>query len=262
MNVLFIGDIVGAPGRTAIEKLLPALRERERIDFVVANAENAAGGLGVTVSVAESLFALGIDVLTSGDHIWDRPDAIEALKHPKILRPANMAEGAAGNGFFVVSRSGLSLAVINLEGRVFMRHHIDCPFTAAKRIIPLLREKTPNILIDIHAEATSEKRALGWFLDGQVSVVAGTHTHVQTADEEVLPQGTAYITDVGMTGAHDSVIGRKKEKVIQSFLTGMPLRFELATEGVQLQGVLISIDETNGTARSIRRIREMLVPSA
>ena len=257
MKILFIGDIVGAPGRLVVEKLLPQIKEKEGIGFILANAENAAGGLGITPKTAQALFKFGIDALTFGDHIWDRKEVLDIIQHPNLLRPANMPEGSAGRGWCVLTKSKLKLGVISLQGRIFMRP-IDCPFTTIKKIIPIIAKETPNIIIDIHAEATSEKRAMGWFLDGKVSACLGTHTHIQTADEEILPLGTAYITDIGMSGPCDSVIGRKKEKVIQSFVTRMPSRFEVASGDVQLQGVILDIDESSGRARSIRRVKKKL----
>ncbi len=255
MKILFIGDIVGSPGRLAVEKLLPALKEKEGLSFVVANAENSAGGMGVTPKTAEELFTLGIDVLTNGDHIWDRKEVVDIVSHPFIIRPLNISDMALGKGFCIIDKNGAKLAVINLQGRVFMRP-VDCPFNAVKKILPLVRKETHNIIVDIHAEATSEKRAMGFFLDGQVSACVGTHTHVQTADEQLLPLGSAYITDAGMTGPCDSVIGRKKEKVIEAFVTGMPSRFEVATDDLQLQAVIIDIDESCGKAKSIKRVIE------
>jgi len=259
MKILFISDIVSSPGRAAVKELLPGLKEREGIDFVIANAENTAGGAGITPNTIEEIFGFGVNVITSGDHIWDKKEIINIIDHPSLLRPANLSEMAAGKGYCIKESHGLKIAVLNLLGRVFMKMPSDCPFTAAKKIVPILRQETPIIIVDFHAEATSEKRALGWFLNGQVSAVVGTHTHVQTADEEILDGGTAYITDTGMTGPVDSVIGRKKEIVVQAFLTGMPARFEVATGNVQLQGVVIEIDDS-GKAKSITRLIEKLSP--
>lgn len=258
MKILFIGDIVGAPGRLAVEKLLPKIKKDEKIDFTLANAENVAGGVGITPKTAQDLFNLGVDILTAGDHIWDRKEVLDIVAHPYFLRPANLSEQALGKGYCIISKSGLKLGAVSLQGRVFMRP-VDCPFNAIKKIIPLIQKETPNIIVDVHAEASSEKRALGWFLDGQVSAILGTHTHIQTADEEVLPQGSAYITDVGMSGPCDSVIGRNKEKVIETFITGMPARFEIATGDIQLQGVIIEIDNSTGKALSIKRVKEKLI---
>lgn len=242
----------------AIKKLLPDLKKKEAIDFVIANAENIAGGAGITPNTIEELFALGINVATSGDHIWDKKEIIDVINHPYLVRPANLSESAACKGFCFKEVAGVKVAVLNLQGRVFMKIPSDCPFAAAKKIVPQLKKETNIIIVDFHGEATSEKRAMGWFLDGQISAMIGTHTHVQTADEEILPQGSAYITDSGMTGPVDSVIGRKKEAVIQAFLSGMPNRFEIATDDVELQGVLIEIDNATGKAHSIKRIKEKL----
>ena len=259
MRILFIGDIVGKPGREALRILLPQLAKKYKVDFSIANAENAAGGSGITPRIAEELFGFGLNMLTSGDHIWKRKEVLEILdSEMRILRPANYPPGSPGRGCGIIeTKKGKTLGVINLEGRVFMST-LDCPFKCAKAAIEELKEKTPVILVDIHAEATSEKIALGWFLDGMVSAVLGTHTHVQTADEKILPGGTAYITDLGMTGPYDSVIGRKVEQILARFLTQMPVRFEMAQDNVQLHGVVLDIDEKTGRARSIERIQEKL----
>ncbi len=257
MNILFLGDIVGNPGREAIFKLLPQVKSEHKIDLTVANAENSAGGAGVTLSVAEELFKLGCNVLTTGDHVWDRREIIEALGREKyLLRPLNFPAEAPGKGWCVFDLpSGSKVAVVSLLGRVFMKPLVDCPFKAMRNILPEIEKVTPIILVDIHAEATSEKIALAYFLDGKVSAVVGSHTHVQTADERILPQGAAFITDLGMCGPLDSVIGQQKEKIIERYLTGMPTRFEVATNDIQLQGVVLDIDEKSGKARSIERIQ-------
>ena len=259
MNVLLLGDIVGKPGREIIAKALPKLKEKGKIDFVIANAENSAGGSGITVSVAQELFDLGCNVLTSGDHIWKKKEVLEIIDNPYILRPANYPPNSPGKGFNIyrvdTKQGAFDIAVVNLQGRVFMSP-IECPFRTAGEILSKIKEKTKLILVDIHAEATSEKIALGFYLDGKVSAVVGTHTHVQTADEKILHGGTAYITDLGMTGAHDSVIGRKKENVIERFISGLPVRFELATDDLRLEGVVVDIDNDTGKARSIKRIVE------
>jgi metallophosphoesterase (TIGR00282 family) len=254
VKVLFIGDIIGGPGREAVRHLLPELRQKEDIDFVLANGENAAGGLGLTAKVAEELYSFGLDVITSGNHIWDKKDILEFLtKDNRLLRPANYPPGAIGSGSTIVSRRGQRLGVINLSGRVFM-NNLDCPFRVATAEIERLKDSVRVIVVDMHAEATSEKIALGWYLDGKVSAVIGTHTHVQTADERVLPQGTAYITDLGMTGAFDSVIGVKKEIILERFLTQVPVKLEVAKEDVSLQGALLEIDDDSGRAAAIKRI--------
>ncbi len=259
MKILFIGDIVGKPGREAIRILLPKLVKRHKIDLSIANGENAAGGSGLTPKLVEELFSFGLDMLTSGDHIWKRKEILEVIDSElRVLRPENYPKGAPGRGYGLIrTKKGKSVGVINLEGRVFMST-IDCPFKCAKSAVEELKEKTRIILVDMHAEATSEKIALGWFLDGLVSAVLGTHTHVQTADERILPRGTAYITDLGMTGPYDSVIGRRPEQILARFLTQMPVRFEMASENVQLHGVVLDIDEESGKARSIERIQEKL----
>jgi len=259
MKILFIGDIVGSPGRDAIRGLLPALKKEYALDFVVANAENAAGGSGITPRVAEDLFSLGLDVLTSGDHIWKKRDVFEIIDNDtRILRPVNFPAGAPGRGYYVFnSAKGAKIGVINVQGRVFMEA-LECPFKTTKLAAEEISRETRVILVDIHAEATSEKVALGWYLDGMVSAVLGTHTHIQTADEKILPSGSAYLTDVGMTGPLDSVIGRRIEDVLERFLTSIPRRFEVALENVQLQGAVVDVDESTGKARSIVRIQRKL----
>lgn len=258
IKILFIGDIVGSPGRAAVKALVPVLRQKEKIDVVIANAENSAGGSGITPRTARDLFQSQCDVLTSGDHIWRRPEVIELLQNqPNILRPANFPKETPGEGSVVfTAQTGFKVGVICLLGKVFIDAMVDSPFRIVKEEIARLKKETEIIVIDLHAEATSEKVALGWFLDGEVSAVLGTHTHIQTADERVLPKGTAYITDVGMTGPYDSVIGRNKDRIIERFLTGMPTRFELGTEEIELHAVLIEVDEKTGRALSIKRIRE------
>jgi len=259
LNLLFIGDIVGRPGRAAIRQRLPELLSRYQIEFTIANGENAAGGLGITPSVAEDLLSAGVDVLTTGNHVWRHREFLEfAESEPRVVRPANFPPGAPGRGAeaYVTPHSG-SVGVLNLVGRVFM-DPLECPFRAADRGIESLRGKTNVIVVDIHAEASSEKVALGWYLDGRVGAVIGTHTHVQTADERLLPNGTAYITDVGMTGPRDSVIGMRQEAVVERFLTGMPTRFEVATGPTILSGVVVAIDAETGRARSIERVVELI----
>jgi len=256
MNILFIADIVGRPGRRAVSELLPEIISQNSIQICIANGENAAGGFGLTEEVATELHKYGVDVITSGNHLWDKKEIIPYLKEdPFLLRPANYPPQVPGRGWTVFrSSQGLPVGVINLQGRVFIQD-IDCPFRTADKILEKLRQETRLIVVDVHAEATSEKIALGWYLDGRVSVVIGTHTHVQTADESILPEGTAYITDAGMTGPHQSIIGVKKEPVLERFLTQMPTRFETATGDVKLCGVVVAIDEETGRAESIKRIR-------
>ncbi len=256
MKVLFIGDIIGEPGRKIVKQLLPELVRAHVPELVIANGENAAGGFGLTPAIAEELFGLGIHVLTSGNHIWDKKDIEPYLpKQDRLIRPANYPAGTLGSGSVIVpTDSAGKVAVLNLEGRVFMSN-LDDPFRKAEEEIERLRKETRVIIIDFHAEATSEKVALAWHLDGKVSAVLGTHTHVQTADERVLPGGTAFLTDVGMTGPTDSVIGVKKEDAISRFLTQRPHKFEIPKGPVHLDAALIDIDQKSGRARSIERIK-------
>jgi metallophosphoesterase (TIGR00282 family) len=248
MKILFIGDIVGKPGRRAIRELLPSLIEERRIDFVIANCENAAAGFGVTAEIVEELLSGQIDVLTSGNHIWDKKEVMDFIGECEaLLRPANYPDGAPGRGSVVVrSRGGVPVGVINLAGRVFM-HPIDCPFRTADREIEKIRKKAAVMIVDMHAEATSEKIAMGCYLDGRVSAVLGTHTHVQTADDRILPGGTACITDVGMTGPFDSVIGIKRDAILQRFVLQIPNKFDVAKGDVRLQGVLVEVDPDGRT---------------
>ena len=253
MNILFIGDIFGKPGRTLVADHLKDLVERHALDLVVANGENAAAGFGITPRLAEELLATGIDVLTSGNHIWDRREIMEYLpQQPRLLRPANYVSGPGGGLYRGMTRSGIEYAVLNLQGRVYMGTS-DCPFRTADRLLGELPASTKIRIVDMHAEATSEKISMGWYLDGRVTAVVGTHTHVPTADERVLPQGAAYVTDVGMTGPYDSVIGITKETILQKFLTQMPAKFEPAEGDARLAAVLIQADPQTGRARSIER---------
>jgi len=257
LRILFIGDIVGRVGRNTTTALLPGLVDKHAIDFVIANCENAAGGIGVTESIGRGLLDLGIDALTGGNHIWDKKEAIGFLVSCKrVVRPANYPPGTAGRGAAIVkSRNGIPVGIINLQGRIFMKE-IDCPFRVGSELLESLGEKTPILIIDFHAEATSEKLALGWHLAGRATAVLGTHTHIQTADERILDGHTAYITDVGMTGPVDSVIGVKKELSIARFVTQIPQRFEAAGGIGALNGVVIDVDEKTGAARSIERVVE------
>src|SRR3989338_510842 len=259
MNILCIGDIVGKPGRMAVEGLLAGLKEEFQIDFVVANAENAAGGSGLTSRIAKQLLRAGCDVLTLGDHVWDQKELEGYLGETEaVLRPANFPEGVPGKGWCVqTTASGQKISVVNLLGRVFMRYHLDCPFRTLKNIVEHVRQETPLIVVDMHAEATSEKVAMGHFIDGKASVVFGTHTHVQTSDERILPEGTAYITDVGMTGPHDSVIGQRKEDILKRFLTSMPARFEVDKDDMRLNGIVVRMDERTGKADTIIRLQRL-----
>ncbi len=256
MKILFIGDIVGEAGRKALRDGMLKLVEQFKIDFIIANVENSAGGFGITRSVGEELLSLGIDILTSGNHIWDKREAVAYIAEEKrLLRPANYPEDVPGKGSIIVNTSaGEKVAVLNVSGRVFM-NLVDCPFKTSKREILKLKELTNIIIVDFHAEATSEKSAIGWFLDGEVSAVLGTHTHVQTADETILPNGTAFISDVGMTGPTNSIIGIKKEQILKKFLTCMPARFETAKGTSIISAVVIDINSNSGQAEDIQRLQ-------
>lgn len=250
-----LGDVVGRPGRQAVRRLLPALRQELEPDLVLANGENAAGGNGITEKVAAELFESGIQLLTMGNHVWDQKEALNLLdREPRIIRPANYPAGAPGQGWRVEMVKGTPVTVLNLSGRVFLSD-LDCPFRLADRLLEELGERARVVLVDFHAEATSEKQAFAWYLDGRVSAVLGTHTHVQTADERILPRGTAYITDVGMTGPWNSVLGVRTEIVIQKFLSQMPVRFEVAGGRSCLEAVLLEVDGETGRATAIQRIR-------
>lgn len=253
VSFLFLGDIIGRPGRRAVEKHLGSLVEKYSPTLVIANAENAAGGVGITEKIGQELLAR-VHVLTSGNHIWDKKEALDYLKRePRLLRPANYPPQNPGRGSYVFEgKSGEKVAVLNLQGRVFMEP-IDCPFRAADEEVKKLKETTPLIIVDFHAEATSEKQALGWHLDGRVSAVVGTHTHVPTADERILPQGTAFITDVGMVGGYNSVIGIRREQALKRFMTARPERFEPSKEGIFFCSVFVEVDQRTGKAVSIRR---------
>ena len=262
MKILFVGDVVGRPGRLALSRRLDRLVDVHAVDLVVVNGENAAAGFGLTVDIARELFDLGAHVITTGNHIWDKREFIPHLdSFPALLRPANYPPGTPGRGSGIFATSaGVKVGVLNLEGRVFM-NNLECPFRAADELVEELRRKTPIILVDFHAEATSEKVAMGCYLDGRVSAVVGTHTHVQTADERILPGGTAYLTDAGMTGSRDSVIGIRKELAIERFLTQLPVRFEVAKRDAVLCGALFDIDEQTGRAQAVRRILEEISDS-
>lgn len=253
MKILFLGDIVGRPAREYLRDRLSDLRRQETIDMVIANGENASGGSSITPDNAQELFDSGIDVLTSGDHIFKKKNARQTLEEYDTIRPLNYGEYAWGRGYLVKEIKGVKVAVVNLLGRVFMQP-ADCPFKAIRDLLPLLQKEAKIIIVDIHAEATSEKVAMGYFLAGKVSAVIGTHTHIPTADERIIDGYTAYITDVGMTGSFDSVLGREKTQIIERFLTGMPLRFNLANSDIRIQGVIMEIDEQSGKAQSIERV--------
>jgi metallophosphoesterase (TIGR00282 family) len=255
VNILFIGDIFGKPGRDIVRRALPALVEQRQIDFVIANVENSAAGFGVTGDIAETLLGYGIDVMTSGNHIWDKKEVLEYMpRQQKLLRPANYPAGVPGRGSYLGrTRTGEPVGVVNVMGRVFMTP-LDDPFAVAVREIEALRAKTRVIVVDFHAEATSEKVAMGWHLDGRATAMIGTHTHVQTADERVLPKGTACLTDVGMTGPHDSIIGVTTEAALGRFLNAMPARFEAANGAGRLNAAIISADPATGKATRIERL--------
>ncbi len=255
IRILFIGDIVGRPGRDLVRRGLAGIVDEHRIDLVIANAENAAAGFGITREIGDQLLECGVDVMTSGNHIWDKKEAIDYIgAESRLIRPANYPAGVPGNGTYLArTAGGTSVGVINLMGRVFMLN-IDDPFACALREVEVMRQRTRIIFVDFHAEATSEKMAMGWHLDGKVTAVVGTHTHVQTADERLLPKGTAYLTDVGMTGPHDSIIGVEIEPALGRFLTGMPARFETATANPRLNAVIVEADEKSGLATDIERV--------
>jgi len=255
VRILFIGDIVGRPGRELVRRGLSALVEHHAIDLVIANVENAAAGFGITREIGDQLLDWGVGVMTSGNHIWDKKEALDYIgAEARLLRPANFPAGAPGNGRYLArSDAGHSVGVINVMGRIFMLP-IDDPFAVVLREIEALRARTRVIVVDFHAEATSEKIAMGWHLDGQVTALIGTHTHVQTADERILPKGTAYLTDVGMTGPHDSVVGVEIDAALGKFLTGLPARFETATGNPRLNAVIVEADEKTGLATHIERL--------
>ncbi len=258
MKLLFVGDVIGKPGRRALHNLLPRLVDQHRADFVVVNVENSAGGFGVTPEVLAEIADLPIDCYTTGNHVWDKKEGVEILgRDPRLLRPANYPEGNPGKGIYVgETAAGIPVAVLNLEGRVFLSH-LESPFKTADQLLKSLDPKVKVILVDFHAEATSEKQAMGFYLDGRVSAVLGTHTHVPTADERILPSGTALQTDAGMTGPYESIIGMRADKVLKRFLLQTPASFEVAKRDVRLAGAVIDIDEATGKARAIERL---LVP--
>ena len=253
MKILFIGDIVGKPARNYLKEGLPSLRKEIGLDFIIANGENAAGGSSITPDTAKDIFDAGVDVITSGDHIFKKKEAQDVLETRDAIRPLNYGDLAVGRGYLIKQINGTKVAVLNLLGRVFMQP-VDCPFKAVQAVIEEIRAQAKIIIVDMHAEATSEKIAMGYFLAKKVSAVVGTHTHVPTADEKIIDGFTAYITDVGMTGSCDSVLGRQKEQIIERFITNMPMRFNLAQADVRLQGVLIQVDESTGRALSIKRV--------
>jgi 2',3'-cyclic-nucleotide 2'-phosphodiesterase len=255
IRLLFIGDVVGRPGRDLVRNGLNALVDYHHVDLVIANAENSAAGFGITREIGDQLLEWGVDVMTSGNHIWDKKEALDYIgAEPRLLRPANYPAGAPGNGSYLArTRDGRSVGVVNVMGRVFMLN-IDDPFVVVMREIDALKQRTRVVFVDFHAEATSEKIAMGWHLDGKATAVVGTHTHVQTADERILPKGTAYLTDVGMTGPHDSIIGVEIEAALGKFLTALPARFETATGNPRLNAVIVEADEQTGCATDIERL--------
>ncbi len=254
MKVLFVGDVVGAKGREMVEQYLPKLKKKYNPEVTIVNGENSAHGKGITMKIYQKLLSLGVQAVTMGNHTWDKKEIFEFIDEAKALvRPANFPEGTPGKGIVYVEADGKELAVINLQGRTFLPA-IDCPFRKADELIQEAKKRTPYIFVDFHAEATSEKQAMGWYLDGKVSAVVGTHTHVQTADERILDKGTAFITDVGMTGPYDGILGVDREAVLKKFLTNLPVRFEINEGRGQLNAVLVEIEEGNGKAKSIKRI--------
>lgn len=259
MKILFVGDIVGSPGRRALCELLPLLKTQHALDLIIANGENAAGGAGITPKVASEIYDAGVDVITMGDHLWDQKSVIDLLnKEPRFVRPLNYPNGMLGQGYCLWHSSAESIvAVVNLQGRTFMTN-LENPFLAIDALLPRLRNITPNILIDMHAEASSEKIAMARFLDGRISALIGTHTHVQTADESVFPQGTGFLCDAGFTGAQEGILGREIEPILKRFLTNQPQRFGIAQERIFLKGALMDIDEHSGKCRSIQRVSEAM----
>jgi len=254
LRILMVGDIVGRPGRRALRETIGGIRQELKLDMIIANGENAAGGNGITGAIAQDIFSFGVDVLTMGNHVWDKKDFASYIdREPRIIRPANYPPGTPGTGMVIYNINGVDVGVINLSGRVFLPD-LDCPFRTVDRLIEEIKKRTNIILIDFHAEATSEKAALGWYVDGRATAVVGTHTHVQTADERVLPNGTAYITDLGMTGPVNSIIGVKPDLALQKFITQMPVRFEVAEGPYQFNAVVIEADEKTGKAETIERV--------
>ncbi|MGA9287153.1 MAG: TIGR00282 family metallophosphoesterase [Anaerobacillus sp.] len=254
MNILFIGDVVGSPGRNMISTYLPRLKKKYKPTFTIVNGENAASGRGITEKIYRGFLESGAQVITMGNHTWDNREIFEFIdRAPKLVRPANFPEGTPGNGSTIVNINGIEVGVINLQGRTFLPA-IDDPFRKADELVDEMRERTPVIFVDFHAETTSEKQAMGWYLDGRVTAVVGTHTHVQTADERILPGGTAYMTDAGMTGPYDGILGMEREAVIKKFLTTMPVRFEVTKGREQLSGVFLTLDPKTGKATKVERI--------
>ena len=257
LTVLFLGDVVGEPGRNAVIARLPELKERHAVDFIVVNGENAAGGRGITGKITIDLLRAGVAVVTTGDHVWDQKDILSFIEtEPRLLRPINYPEGAPGNGSIVLETAKGKVGVINVQCRTFMQPILDNPFHAVEAAVAKIRQETPNIIVDVHGETTSEKIAMGRFLEGKVSAVLGTHTHVQTADEQILPGGTAFLCDAGMCGPVNSILGRAVEPIMNRFVSNLPASFPVAAGEVRLHGALIEIDEKNGRALKITRVDE------
>lgn len=256
LKILFVGDIFGEPGRRALERLLPRLREEMAVDLVVANGENAAGGLGLTARLARDLWGCGVDVITTGNHVWKQRDLLPVLdEENRLLRPANFPPKVPGHGQVILEAAGVKIGVVNLQGRVYM-NELDDPFRCLDELLAGPLANADCVVVDMHAEASSEKQALAWYVDGRAAAVVGTHTHVQTADEKILPGGTAYISDLGLTGPHRSVIGMDPKAAIKRFLTQQPMRFKVAKGDARLQGALVEIDRETGLAHSIKRISQ------
>jgi metallophosphoesterase (TIGR00282 family) len=260
LRLLFLGDVIGEPGRKAVIEMVPKLKQEWEIDFVVVNGENAAAGRGITGKINIDLLRAGVAVITSGDHIWDQKEVISYIEtEPRLLRPINYPPGTPGRGSIVLETAKGKVGVINVQGRTFMQPSLENPFRMVDEEVRRLRAETPVIFVDVHAETTSEKIAIGRFLDGKVSAVAGTHTHVQTADEQIFPGGTAFICDAGMCGPTESVLGREIQPIIQRFLSSMPVNFPVAKGGVKLHGIVVDVDPSTGKAKSIRRVAESYV---
>ena len=259
VTVFFIGDVIGEPGRKALFLSLSKMINKKKVDLVIANGENASGGFGITGKIAGKLYSYGVDCITTGNHVWRNKEIFKIISEdPKLIRPANYPMETPGKGWIIIEKNEVKIAVLNLLGRVFMEP-LECPFKKAHKEVSILRKQTKIILIDFHGEATSEKVAMGWYMDGMVSAVIGTHTHVQTADERVLPGGTAYITDIGMTGPFDSIIGMKKENALRKFVTMLPTKFSVAENDIRINGVVITIEKKTGRALMIERINEQVL---
>jgi len=259
VTVFFIGDVIGEPGRKALFLSLSKMINKKKVDLVLANGENASGGFGITGKIAGKLYSYGVDCITTGNHVWRNKEIFKFISEdPKLIRPANYPKETPGKGWIIIEKNEVKIAVLNLLGRVFMEP-LECPFKTAHKEVSILRKQTKIILIDFHGEATSEKVAMGWYMDGMVSAVIGTHTHVQTADERILPGGTAYITDIGMTGPFDSIIGMKKENALRKFVTMLPTKFSVAENDIRINGVVITIDKETGRALMIERINEQVL---